>query len=288
MHDILVNYTFENSKHWESLKQAINLIINAFRQYELDNHNFKTKLQPIEGEISVQTQYQYFTSKDGKTTRKQDVEITEETGNLKYIEFQNRASASLHLDTRSAEYFGLGIGYSKGKPADQLWLLAEDADLLLNGKAFSRYTLKDDSTGQAHPNNSGILYISLTRLSEQATPAGELALFLLGKLKEPKDETVKEIANTFKVSFDAFKEDKEVAQMLSLQERYELEGMVKGMAEGRVIGRAEGKAEGWTEGRTEGANRVIELIESGTPPREALRIATEEARMETHMQDFND
>jgi len=246
MHDILVNYTFKNSKHWESLKQAVNLIINAYKQYELDNYNFKTKLQPIEGEIRVQTQYEYFTSKDGKTTRKQDVEITEETGNIKYIEFQNRASASLHLDTRSAEYFGLGIGHSKGKPADQIWLLAEDADSLLNGKAFSRYTLKDDSTGQTHPNNSGILYVSLTRLSKQDTPAGELALFLLGKLKEPKDETVKEIANTFKNSFDMFKEDKEVTQMLSLQERYELEGMVKGEAKGRAEGKAEGILESVT------------------------------------------
>jgi len=188
--------------------------------------------------------------------------MTDENGALKYIELQNRAEAS--IDTRSAEYFGLGIGHSKGKPADQIWLLAEDVDSLLDAKMFSRHILNDEATGKAHPNNSGILYVSLTRLASEDTPAGELALFLLGRISDPTHDVVKNVADVFKASFNTFRDDKEVAHMLTLKER----------------GWREGRQEGLHEGRHEGVNvsleRLTELLERGYSLDEAKRIIREE------------
>ena len=237
MHDILLNYTFENPDHWDDLKQAVNLIINSYRQYAQDEYQLETKLQPIEGRITVRTQYQYFLKNDAKTTRNQDIEITEDTGSLKYVEFQNRADANIGI--RSTEYFGLSIGHSKGKPVEQIWLLAEDVPLL-DDNTFSRHILKDEATSKAHPNNSGILYVSLTKLSHESTPAGELASFLLGKLKVPTDSTVKKIAEMISTSFTMFKEDKEVTEMLSLKQRGWQEGLYEGRQEGLYEGRQEG------------------------------------------------
>ncbi|MCL2377550.1 MAG: hypothetical protein FWC77_00330 [Defluviitaleaceae bacterium] len=258
MHDILLNYTFENPDHWDDLKQEVNLIIRAYTQTAYKQYKLKTNLLPIEGSVMVRTQYQYFLSRDGKTTRKQDIEITDETTALKYVEFQNRADVS--IGTRSTEYFGLSIGHSKGKPVEQIWLLAEDIDSLLDGNTFSRHILQDEATGKKHPGNAGILYVSLTRLSKEESPAGELALFLLGKLKSPNDKTVKKIAETFNISFTAFKENKEVAEMLSLKER----------------GWQEGRQEGRQEGVIDSIKKFADLIAKGYSPEDAMRIISEE------------
>ena len=64
-------------------------------------------------------------------------------------------------------------------------------------------------TNEPHPGDSGILYVSLPKLAEEKSPAGELAAFLLGKIKTPKNEKVKEISSKFNMGFDAFKMDKE-------------------------------------------------------------------------------
>ena len=214
-------------------------------------------LQPIEGRITVRTQYEHFLKNDSKTTRNQDIEIKEETGAIKYVEFQNRAEANIGI--RSTEYFGLSIGHSKSNPVEQIWLLAEDVPLL-EGNTFSRHVLKDETTNKAHPNNSGILYVSLSKLSKEVTPAGELSSFLLGKLKEPQDKTVKTIAEMFNTSFTTFKEDKEVAKMLSLKQR----------------GWQEGRQEGRQEGVIDSLKRFAELLTNGYSLEDAKRIISEE------------
>jgi len=85
---------------------------------------------------------------------------------------------------RSVEYFGLGIGHSKGKIANQLWLLAEDVDSVIYAHPFAHYILKDEVTGKDHPTTSGIMYVSLRKLSQEQGPAGELASYLLGSHKQ--------------------------------------------------------------------------------------------------------
>jgi len=270
MNDLLLNYTFENAAHWEGLKQTVNIVINAYRKYARDNHKLETKLQPITGNITVRTQYQFLLKNDKKTTKNQDIEITAESQAIIYVEFQNRAESDINV--RAAEYFGLSIGHSKGRPVEQIWLLAEDVDTLLGGKAFSRHILKDEATGEVHPGNNGILYVSLIKLANEDTPAGELAQFLLGKLQEPKDETVKEIADMFNSSFEIFKEDKEVVGMLTLEER----GMKEGLYIGRQEGLQEGRQEGRQEGFTEGIKRIRELIKEGYSFDEAEQKVAEE------------
>ena len=123
------------------------------------------------------------------------------------------------------------------------------------------YPLKDEVTGNEHPNPSGIMYISLTKLSQEENPAGELASFLLGRVGEVKNEHVKKILDTFNSSFVEFKSDKEVAKMLTLAERYRYDGVVEGVSKGVTIG----------------ADRIVELIKSGLSPDDALRKVKEES-----------
>ena len=103
---------------------------------------------------------------------------------------------------------------------------------MLHGESFTRYILKDEITGNEHPNTSGIMYVSLTRLSKEKSCAGELASFLLGKITEPQAEAVKKISGAFKSSFASFKGDKEVTEVLTLAERYTYDGRAEGRAEG--------------------------------------------------------
>jgi len=209
MNDIFLNYTFDNPANWENLRTTVNLIIEANK-----NNNPTTTLKPIEGNIKVSTQFKHLLTTQNKT-RDQDIKITASQDDATYIEFQNRAKPQIPIEIRAVEYFGLGIGHSKGKLANQIWLLAEDVDVVLHGKTFARYILKDEVTGKEHPATSGILYVSLTKLSKENTPAGETASFLLGKLSDPTDKTVKRVSEAFKNSFEAFKAEKELSNLKS-------------------------------------------------------------------------
>ena len=245
MNDIFLNYTFDDATYWETLRLIVNLLFVAYKQ-----KNPGASVKPIEGSIVVKTQYQHILNVEN-ITRDQDIKITEDEEHTTYIEFQNRANTQPPIETRAIEYFGLGIGRGKGKIANQIWLLAEDVDSVLHGEWFTNYILKDEVTGNVHPTSSSIMYISLSKLSKEKSPEGELASFLLGKTVNPLNEAVKTIINNFNNSFSAFKTDKEVAKMLSVAERY--------------------RNDGWYEG----ANKVVELIKNGLSPDEALRIVQE-------------
>ena len=268
MNDIFLTYTFEDAAHWEALRIAVNLIIDAYIQA-----NPATMVKPILGNIKVRTQFKHLLSTDGKTTRDQDIKITEGDDSSSYIEFQNRANTNPPVEIRSVEYFGLGIGHSRGKIANQMWLLAEDVESVLHQGTFARYILSDEVTGNAHPNSSGIMYISLTRLSQEDSPAGELAQFLLGKISMYRFDEVRKIATAFNTSFDAFKADKEVARMLTLAERYIDEGEARGMA----IGEARGEARGEAIGEANILNKAKELQKSGLSAEDILRLLINES-----------
>ena len=261
MNDIFLNYTFENPAHWESLRLIVNIIIEAYQQAVTE-----TLLKPVTGAIEVKTQFKHFLG-DGKTTRDQDLKMIEGEGNLTFIECQNKAITAPPIPIRAVEYFGLGIGHSKGRPANQIWLLAEDVDAVLQGKSFAHYILKDEKTGHTHPATSGILHVSLSRLSQESTPAGEMAAILLGKGRNALDENVAKVVESLGVSFENFRSDKEVAFVYSLRERWTNEGIAEGEARGKARGKAEGKAEG--------INILAELIRNGLSLDEALRVANE-------------
>jgi len=83
------------------------------------------------------------------------------------------------------------------------------------------------------------MYVSLSKLSQESSPAGELAMFLLGAKAVPENAVVKKIIEAFNSSFSAFKSDKEAVKMLSLAERYSYEGEIKGEVRGRARGEAD-------------------------------------------------
>jgi hypothetical protein len=152
MNDVFLNYTFERAEYWEALRLAVNLLIEAYKKLKPD-----TRLSPIEGEIEVKTQFRQFLAAENEkaTFRDQDIKMTENKASVTYVEFQNDAYPQTPIKIRSVEYFGLGIGQSKGKIANQIWLLAEDVKAVLHGKTFTRYILKDEVTGETHPKAPG-------------------------------------------------------------------------------------------------------------------------------------
>ena len=171
---------------------------------------------------------------------------------------------SMKVEDRAIEYFVLSIGKNPGKAVTQIWLLASDAESVLQEETFMNYILKDEATNKVFPNSSSIMFISLTKLSQQKNLAGELALFLLGKLTAPQSEEVKRIAQTFNTSFELFKDDKEVKNAMTIAEKHRNEGWV------------DGKEEGLDEGVSAGTSKMLELIKSGLSPDEAFRRINEE------------
>jgi len=270
MNDIFLNYTFENAEYWEALRESANIFIVRFMQYQPN-----TSAESIDGVIQGRTQYQHLLGNDN-ATRDQDLKIIEVVDNSTYVEFQNRAKPDVPVEIRSVQYFGLGIGHSGGKLANQIWLLASDVSAVLHGEMFTRYILQDEVTGNKHPANSGIMYVSLSKLSKEDSVAGELASFLLGKLSEPKYEAARKIADAFKKSFKSFKTDKDVAKMLSLAERYAHDGEVIGIEKGVAIGMEKGVAVGIEKGVAVGkealADEARELYNQGLDPQEILRM----------------
>jgi hypothetical protein len=262
MNDFFLNYMFNITAYWETLRKVANITVDAYRRFYAATH-----MRRVEGEITVATQYSYILDAKNKT-RDQDIKMTD-SEKLTYIEFHNRARGFPPVETRAVEYFGLGIGHSGGKGAEQIWLLAEDVESLLCGEPFARYVLSDEASGRPYPYESGILFVSLTQLAEGDGPAGELARFLLGRPVEPQDEDVREIKRCFGNCLDVLKEDKEVNMFMSVAERYQNYGREEGIEEGIVIGEARGEARG--------AARLLELIKSGLSPDEAMQRITDES-----------
>ena len=226
MNDIFLNYMFKNKETWEMLKSIVNIFLG---EYVTVHHTKEPLPNFIEGEIEVTTQHEFFLDPD-KKTRVQDIKLSHKE--ITFIEFQNRANTIPPINERAIEYFGLGIGHSDGKIANQIWLLAEDAKDLLYDEKFTNYMLIDNITGNLYPNNSSIMFVSLQKLSKEKTVAGELSRFLLGEELEPVKEEVRNISKEFGKLFHIFKEDKEIKAMMTVKERFKNEGREEGREEG--------------------------------------------------------
>jgi len=267
MNDFFLNFTFNKKKNWEAFRLLLNILIDDYR-----NENPETVMERVEGKIHLQTQYRHYINARNKT-RNQDFKLDElEANHIKYIEFQSRAFPDFPISLRAMDYFVLGIRQGNGKITSQIWLLASDADAVLQDETITHYILKDEVTNKVYPRSSGIMFISLTRLSKKQNAAGELALFLLGKQPNPETAEVKKIADIFNTSFSVFKDDKEVKQGMTFEEKWHSEGK----AEGIIEGEARGEARGITEGIGIGVAKVIELIKSGLSPDEAVQKINEE------------
>ena len=234
MNDVFSNYHFTKEEYWEDLRTIANTYITGYA----DEYP-KTTMETVKGKINVETQYVKFKNPDKKIDM-QDFRLTGE--NITYLEFQNEPRTKPALEERSAGYFGMGVAIAAGKTSNQIWLMAKDNDNLMHGRKCTYYVLADERTGKRHPNRSGIMFASLTKMSEEDTPAGELSKLLLG-LRGPSDSyrhgEVKRIAENFKKGFEAFKEDKEATNMLTFAERKIMEGEIKGEARGEARGKIE-------------------------------------------------
>ena len=263
MNDIFLNYTFENEEYWETLRQIVNIVKKDFKS------KFPhTVTKPITGKIKVRTQYKQFAKGGGKTPLSQDFQILEDSKDASFTEFQMQAVSKPIIEVRSVKYFGLGISQSSGGRADQIWFLGEDVESLLHGVPITNYILKDEATGNIHPETSSIMFVSLTELSKEKSQAGELALLLLGKLAGFMNKDVRKIAKMLKKGFEDFRNDKEALMLLSLEERKRLEGEAIGEARGVAIGQARGVA----IGEANLAKLVKQLFDSGTDPNEIVRL----------------
>ena len=229
MNDVFANYHFAKKEHWEDLRKIANIYIEGYK-----NEYPQTSIEAIEGEITVDTQFVRFKNPDKKTDR-QDFKLTGK--NITYMELHNEPYTNPTLEEKSASYFGMGIAIAGGKTSNQIWLMAKDNTNLMCGKKYTYYVLADERTNRRHPNHSGIMFVSLTKIAAEDSPAGELSRFLLGKANETENfkhcET-KAIAEGMKEGFEKFKEDKEAASMLSFAERKFSEGEARGKIEGKI------------------------------------------------------
>ena len=246
LYDFFLNFTFDKKDNWEDLRLIVNILLDAYMK-----QNPSTIVTLIEDEIHVTTQFEQYLN-NLTTPKKQDFRLKEvNIIKFTFLEVQNDVFIDPPVDVRATDYSVLSISQNPGKVSNQIWLLAEDVQKLLHGNSFSNYVLKDEVSGKVYPNASGIMFVSLKRLSQEDTVAGELASFLLGKTNDIKSEEVKRIADTFKNSFEMFRIDKEVKKSMSVAEKRWLEGRV--------------------EGRVEGIRELAELIRSGMSVDEALQ-----------------
>ena len=96
-------------------------------------------------------------------------------------------------------------------------------------------------------------------MTRKKTIAGELASFLLGKTNDIKSEEVKQIADTFKKSYEEFRNDKEVKRSMSVAEKLRMEG------------RLEGIEEGIQQGIKQAMAKLTELVNAGLSVEDALK-----------------
>jgi len=104
------------------------------------------------------------------------------------------------------------------------------------------------------------MYISLNKLSQEDTTAGELVAAMLGKAASPTDEMVKDVVAAMNIGFNIFKDDNDVVSVLSFRDRWFNEDQIEGEA----------------GGKTKDAARLAELIKSGILIDEALQMIEEE------------
>ena len=226
-YDFFLNFTFDKEENWEDLRLIVNILLDAYIQ-----RNPETIARLIEDEILVTTQYEQYLN-NLATPKKQDFMLEEI--NLKkftFLEMQNSAYTTPPVEVRATDYSVLSISQNPGRVSNQIWILAEDVKKLLPGGAFSNYVPKDEVSGAVYPQASGIMFISLKRLSEEKTVAGELASFLLGKTGDAKSEEVKRLADTFRKSCEKFCNDKGVKISMSVKEKLQMEARWEGNIEG--------------------------------------------------------
>ena len=218
MSDIFLHYTFQNEEFWEDLRKIVNIIYEAYNEVCGD-----TKINLLVGKIIVATQFADFKDFKSSTPKTRDI-LIEGDDEIHHTEFQNDTSPEPPVETRSTEYFGFSLSRGVDKRRMSMWLLNGTVPELLKGEVFSNCVLMDEHRCHRHPIGSNILYVDLKKLAEQDTKAGELASVLIGAVSNPKNSEVIEILDSLRRSFEKFKIDKEVRNIMSREEQLRAEG----------------------------------------------------------------
>jgi len=224
LNDVFLNYTFGQKIYWEILREMTNTFYKAY----IKTHQY-TNITLIEGEISVKTQFPHFRDFDSSKPKEQDIQIESEK-KIDYIEFQNSMHPDIPIAVRSVEYLGFSLTRGCDKQATSIWLLNGTITKLLQGKIFSNYILMDEVDYHPHPNTSNILYVDLKQLARTNNQAGELAGVLIGTLKTPQDPKVNLILQNLKHSFNTFKVNTEVRNIMTRAEMLEAKGRAEAKA----------------------------------------------------------
>ena len=231
MNDIFLNYQFEKKENWENLRSIINIFLGSYME------KFPgTVARLITGDIEVETQFKILLDPSAKQ-KSQDIKVSGQ--DVVYVEFQSKTHSDPPIEIRSQEYLGLGIGHGRGRKANQIWLLGEDAERIFHGSRYSAYVLKDEATNINFPGTSYMMFVCLPRVAGEESPAGELASFLLGRAdtaEEITDPEARRVAEGFLTSFRVFCEDKEARHVMTVEERFTRKGIAEGIAEGEARG----------------------------------------------------
>ena len=263
---IFLTYTFDKQEYWEALRLIVNVFVAEYKKRAP-----ASQLKLLTGKIKVETEYKHLFSEDIRRTKEQDIRMFNENLDVTYVEYQNEVPSYRVVEERSTDYYAHGIIKSRGKTANQVWILAETVESVSKGAGIKRYVLKDEIGDDLHPNVSGIMYVDLKKLTRKNSPAGELASFLLGHRREPKHSIVRKIVRMIKKGFKQFQKDKEVSKMLTARQKAIEEGEARGEARGKVIGEARGKA----IKAEEISNKLKELQQLGLDANEILRALAE-------------
>ena len=244
---LFVNFTYKNPENWEDLKTMTNIFYEDYRCKAKELHAKDASVKLIEGKVKVTTEYEHYTNRMDKP-KAQDLRTESETS-IDYTEMQLKTSGlRIPIEKRSINYLGLSLTRDKdNKLIQQLWLLGDDLQnkSILRGKEYANFNMLDevDYAPHGHENSFGLMYVNLKKLGKANTKAGELANVLLDKEKNPKHKAVTQIYNTLQESFDKFREDKEVKNVINAWVEQEYEVMQRGMKLGRLEGKREGIAE---------------------------------------------
>ena len=248
--DFFNNYVFMKPVNWPRLGTLVNIFLEAYARI----YNRQDGFHFVGENIKIKTQYEHYLQKTAKQPT-QDIKIEElDKDNQTYIEIQNKASTKPPISIRASNYSGLAVIKMKDQTQNsQIWLLAEDDDVVLRGQAISNFRMREDNTGDYYPREINIMFISLRRIAEDESICGKLARYLLnGNIDGLDDESsreLQEIIEMYKSEFNHFKNEEEViSSMTILDERY---------AEGREEGMEEGMEKGKTYGILEAAQKML-------------------------------
>ena len=287
MSDVFAIYMYNNEDNWETLVDVINLLVERYRSEGGSAPLLTGKIITVKTQFALLLAKARGTGEETVTSREQDIRIDEEDEQtITFVELHNapnikegtpqEAVSTKSMVRRGLEYYCLQISRGTGQIFNQIWLMKGNNEDLMHGDVYSFYRLSKESNNQTYPIPSGILYVNLLKLAKEDSQAGSLAKFLAKGDASATDQKVANIISKYKETFKDFKEQQEVKEIMSFDEKRFQEGIQTGIQTGIVRGKIEfcyftlnyspEKIADALEISIEEVCDVINLLEGGTMP----------------------